>query len=108
MRGEAGIGKTTLLEHAAQEAAQTRNMRVLRCSGVESEVELAFSGLHQLLRPVLGHLPALPDAQAEALRGALGVTDSAATELLVSAGVVSLLAEVARERPLLVAADDMQ
>lgn len=108
MRGEAGIGKTTLLEHAAREAAQTRNMRVLRCSGVESEVEPAFSGLHQLLRPVLGHLPALPEAQAEALRGALGVTDSAATELLVSAGVVSLLAEVARERPLLVAADDMQ
>ncbi|WP_246438218.1 ATP-binding protein [Lipingzhangella halophila] len=107
VRGEAGVGKSMLLHRTAEDAGD-RDMRVLHCSGVESEVEQAFSGLHQLLGPVLGHLPDLPEAQAGALRGALGLTDAAATDLQVSAATLALLAAAARERPLLVAADDVQ
>lgn len=106
LRGEPGVGKTVLLEHTVEEA-RTRGFRVLRCSGVETEVEQVFSGLHQLLRPVLAHLAALPETQAQALSGALGRTDSTATDLLVSAGTLSLLAEVAQECPLLIAVDDL-
>jgi DNA-binding CsgD family transcriptional regulator len=108
LRGEAGIGKSTLLRHAADLAGDTEDMRVLRCAGVESEVEQAFSGLHQLLRPLLDRLDALPASQAEALRGALGITDSAASIFVVSAAVITLLAEAAARHPLLVVVDDMQ
>ncbi|MEU4726315.1 AAA family ATPase [Nonomuraea dietziae] len=113
LRGEAGIGKSALLRHAAESAAASQPMRVLACAGVESEVKHAFSGLLGLLRPVLDHLDALPGVQAEALRGALGLTDSAApdfsiSEFLVSAAVLTLLAAVAADRPLLIIVDDMQ
>ncbi|MET8382685.1 AAA family ATPase [Streptosporangium canum] len=107
LRGEAGIGKSSLLRHAVEIAA-AEPMRVLACAGVESEVEHAFSGLLGLLRPVLDHLDALPGVQAEALRGALGITDSAASDFLVSAAVLTLLAAVAADRPLLVMVDDVQ
>jgi DNA-binding CsgD family transcriptional regulator len=108
LRGEAGIGKSSLLRHAAATAASPEPMRVLGCAGVESEVEHAFSGLLGLLRPVLEHLDALPGVQAEALRGALGLSDSAASDFLVSAAVLTLLAAVAADRPLLVTVDDVQ
>ncbi|MEV0195597.1 AAA family ATPase, partial [Nonomuraea sp. NPDC050691] len=108
LRGEAGIGKSALLRHAAETAGTPAPMRVLTCAGVESEVEHAFSGLLGLLRPVLDHLDALPGVQAEALRGALGLTRSAASDHLVSAAVLTLLAAVAADRPLLVTVDDVQ
>ncbi|PRX96648.1 AAA ATPase-like protein [Allonocardiopsis opalescens] len=108
LSGEAGIGKSALLRHAAELALQGEPMRPLSCAGIESDVKQAFGALHQLLGPVLGHLDALPAAQAAALRGALGITDSTASDLLVSAAVLGLLTEAAADRPLLVAVDDLQ
>ena len=70
IRGEAGVGKSALLGHAA---GQADGMAVLRASGVESEAELPFAALHQLLRPVLGLVERLPAPQAVALAGALGL-----------------------------------
>lgn len=105
LRGEAGVGKSTMLR-AAVEAAH--GMDVLSCSGVESEIRLAFSGLHQLLGGVLDRLDELPDVQATALRGALGLSEDRAAELLVAAGVLTLLATVAEQRPLLIVVDDAQ
>jgi len=105
LRGEAGIGKSTLLRDAV---ARADGMRVLSCAGVESEVAQAFSGLHQLVRPVLRHVDGLPAAQADAVRGALGVVDGAASDFVVSAALVGLLAAAAAEEPLLVVVDDLQ
>jgi AAA ATPase domain len=70
VRGEAGAGKSALLEHAAGRA---EGVTVLRAAGVESEAELPFAALHQLLRPVLGLAGRLPGPQAAALGGALGL-----------------------------------
>ena len=70
VRGEAGVGKSALLDHAAGRA---EGMTVLRAAGVESEAELPFAALHQLLRPVLGLAGRLPGHQAAALAGALGL-----------------------------------
>jgi hypothetical protein len=69
LRGEAGIGKTALLEHAVQSAA---DMQVARAVGVESEMELGFAGLHQLLMPFQGGLGNLPAPQREALGSVFG------------------------------------
>ena len=71
--GEAGMGKTVLLADAA-DRARSAGMRVLTVTGRESESKLAFAGLHQLLRPVLSSAAALPDRQARALLGALGLS----------------------------------
>jgi predicted ATPase len=107
VRGEAGAGKSALLDHAAERAD---GMTVLRAGGVESEAELPFAALHQLLRPVLGLTDRLPGPQAAALGGALGL--AAAPEdrdrFLVSAAVLSLLGEVAEERPVLCLVDEAQ
>ena len=93
VRGEPGIGKSALLEYARPRAAP---MAVLSAAGVEAESDLAFAGLHELLRPVLGHLGELPDIQAQALAGALGLAASApADRLLISAAVLGLLAAAA-------------
>src|SRR5215218_10094577 len=70
VRGEAGVGKSALLDHAA---GQAKEMTVLRAAGVESEADLPFAALHQLLRPVLGLAGRLPGHQAAALAGALGL-----------------------------------
>src|SRR4051812_24930891 len=70
VRGEAGIGKSALLDGAVERAD---GMRVFGALGVESEVDIAYSGLHELLRPALTFLDALPDAQAVALRAALAL-----------------------------------
>ena len=77
LRGEPGIGKTALLEHAAAAAGAAT---VLRVRGVESEVQVAFAGLHELLRPVLGELERLPGPQRAALEAALGLAPAAAAE----------------------------
>jgi DNA-binding CsgD family transcriptional regulator len=106
VRGEAGIGKSTLLEHAR---SQARDMRVLRAVGIESESELPFAALHQLLHPVLDRTDRLPAPQAAALRGAFALSDERVEERFrVSLGVLSLLTTVAEERPLLCLVDDAQ
>jgi DNA-binding CsgD family transcriptional regulator len=105
VRGEAGIGKSALLDDAAEQAA---GFRVLRAAGAEGELELPFAGLHQLLRPVLDRLGRLPAPQAGALRGAFGLVDGETNPFLVELGVLTLLAEVAGERPLLCLVDSAQ
>ena len=106
VRGEAGIGKSTLLGYARKRAAP---MRVLSASGVQDESDLAFAGLHELLRPVLSHLGELPGIQSQALAGALGLAASAQPDrLLISAAVLGLLAAAAEERPALCVVDDAQ
>ena len=76
VRGEPGIGKSALLEKA-QERATARGIAVLRTAGAPSERQMAFSGLHQLLRPRLGRADDLPAPQAAALRAAFGLSDGA-------------------------------
>jgi len=106
VRGEAGIGKSALLDFARQRAAP---MAVLSATGVEAESDLAFAGLHELLRPILDHLGELPDIQSQALAGALGLAPSThADRLLISAAVLSLLAAAAEDRPTLCVVDDAQ
>ncbi|MGH3231798.1 MAG: helix-turn-helix transcriptional regulator [Streptosporangiaceae bacterium] len=106
LRGEAGIGKTALLDAAVEQAA---GARVLRVTGVEAEVELPFAALHALMRPALDEIGALPGRQAEALRGAFGMTEAAvADRFLVGLGVLSLIAELAEDRPVLLVVDDAQ
>src|SRR5919204_372462 len=106
VRGEAGVGKTALLHYCARQAS---GFRVARVAGVESEMELPFAGLHQLCAPLLGRLDALPEPQRAALRVALGLSSGPAAErFLVALAALSLLAEVAAERPLLCLVDDAQ
>ena len=95
VRGEAGIGKSALLGYARQCAAP---MMALSAGGVEAESELAFAGLHELLRPVLRYLGELPGTQSQALAGALGLAPSRrADRLLISAAVLGLLAAARRQ-----------
>lgn len=102
--GDPGIGKTALLGHAA---ARASGLRVLRASGVETEAELAFAALHQLLRPELGRVGALPERQALALRSALGLGgDAGHDRFLVGLATLSLLSEIAEDGPLLCLVDD--
>ena len=104
LRGEVGIGKSALLEDARERAG---DMLILTARGVESEAELPFAGLHQLLRPALGHVERLPPPQAAALRSALGLEESAGHErFLVFAACLSLLSELAERRPVLCVVDD--
>ncbi len=105
LRGEAGIGKTTLLDYACEQAA---DMRLLRCNGVESEIELAFAGLHQLVWPVADRIDGLTTTQAAALRGAVGLNGTAGDRFGVATALLTLLADAAEERPLLVVVDDAQ
>ncbi|MFF0312879.1 AAA family ATPase [Streptosporangium sp. NPDC004379] len=106
LRGEAGVGKTALLDAAA---ARGGAMRVLRTTGVESESDLAFAALHQLLWPVAGSLDALPEPQRDAVRAALGLAAGGAGDrFLVGAGVLSLLAEAAVPDGLVCVVDDFQ
>ena len=106
LRGEAGTGKTALLIYAAERGG---GRRVLRTTGVEAESDLAFAGLYGLLRPIVDKLDELPETQAAALAGALGLAPSLGPDrLLVSAGVLSLLAAAADDGPLLCLIDDAQ
>jgi DNA-binding CsgD family transcriptional regulator len=104
--GEPGVGKSTLLEDARDQAG---GMRVLSGAGVESEAQLPFAALHQIVRPVLSHVENLPQPQAAALHGALGLAAGGGDDrFLVSLAVLSLLAEAAEEEPLLCLVDDAQ
>src|SRR5499427_2881500 len=106
VRGEAGVGKSALLEYVVGAAA---DMRVARAAGVESEMELAFAGLHLLCAPLLGRLEWLPAPQRDALGTAFGLREGAAPDrFLVGLAVLTLLSEVAEERPLLCVVDDAQ
>jgi DNA-binding CsgD family transcriptional regulator len=104
LRGEAGIGKTALLDHAVDRAA---GMTVVRALGVESEAELEFSGLHEACLPLLDRLEEIPGHQADALRGALGLVEAEATDrFTIAAATLSLLAAAAEREPLLAIIDD--
>ncbi|MDX6424801.1 MAG: hypothetical protein QOD52_206 [Gaiellaceae bacterium] len=104
--GEPGIGKTELLEHAA---ARASGFRVVRAVGVESELELAFAGLHQLCGQLHDHLERLAPPQREALDIAFGLSDGGSPDrFVVGVAVLSLLAKAAEEQPLLCIVDDAQ
>ncbi len=106
LRGEAGIGKTALLRYVTDRAA---GCRVARCMGVESEMELAFSGLHDLCAPLLAYVDALIEPQREALGVALGLASGERPEpFLVAVATLNLLAVAGEERPLVCVVDDVQ
>src|SRR6516162_6997582 len=106
VRGEAGVGKSALLEYAAGAAP---DLRVARAAGVESEMELAFAGVHQLCAPLLDRLERLPGPQRDALGIAFGLGGGAAPDrFLVGLAVLTLLSEAAEDRPLLCLVDDAQ
>ncbi|MBF9128695.1 AAA family ATPase [Plantactinospora sp. S1510] len=106
LRGEPGIGKTALIEYAASRAD---GMTVIRGIGIETEAEIAFGSLHLLLLPVLDRLDLLPGPQAAALKSAFGRGPAAPhDQMLAGLAVLSLLAAVADERPLLCLVDDAQ
>jgi DNA-binding CsgD family transcriptional regulator len=106
VRGEPGVGKTVLLDYLAGRAS---GCQVVRAAGVQSEMELAFAGLHQLCAPMLEHADSLPVPQREALRTALGLSAGPVPDrFLVGLAVVGLLSEAAGERPLVCVIDDQQ
>jgi DNA-binding CsgD family transcriptional regulator len=106
LEGEAGVGKTALLDHAIASAS---DLRVLRAVGVESEMELAFAALHQLCAPVLDRLERLPAPQRDALLTTFGLRAGPVPDrFLVGLAVLSLLSDVGDERPLMCVVDDAQ
>lgn len=106
--GAPGIGKTSLLEVAARRA-QNRGYRVLAVTGVESEADLPYAGLQQLLQPVLASAGSLPDPQKAALLTALGMRAGPPPEVfLVALAALNLIVEVAGDKPIVVVADDVQ
>src|ERR1700691_993437 len=106
VRGEPGVGKSALLDYLARRAP---GCRVARAAGVESEMELAFAGLHQVLAPVLDRIDRLPGPQREALRTAFGLSAGPVPDrFLVGLAVLGLVSETAGERPLICVVDDMQ
>ena len=106
IRGEAGVGKTSLLDYLARMA---RGCRLARAAGVQSEMELPFAGLHQLCAPMLDGLEHLPVPQREALRIAFGLAEGPPPDrFLVGLAVLSLLSEVAGKQPLVCLIDDEQ
>ncbi len=108
VRGEAGIGKFALLAVASRRA-EAAGMQVLRTTGVQSESELLFTGLHQLVMPVLGHAEHLPAPQRTALLAAFGMVEAEVTDrFLVALALLELLSDVAEQEPLLVVAEDAQ
>jgi hypothetical protein len=106
IRGEAGVGKTALLEYLAGRAA---GAQVIGVTAVQSEVELAFAALHQLCAPILDELEGLPVPQREALRITFGLHEGPVPDrFLVGLAVLSVLAEAAADRPLVCVVDDAQ
>ncbi|MDX2403130.1 AAA family ATPase [Streptomyces microflavus] len=115
VRGEAGIGKTALLDWLAATALRDdgndgRELRILRVTGVEPEADLAFGGLVQLLWPVQDRLNALPEPQAAALRAVLGTghEERGPDRFLTGLAVLTVLADLAEDGPLLCLVDDAQ
>jgi DNA-binding CsgD family transcriptional regulator len=106
IRGEPGIGKTVLLEHAIGAAS---GFRVVRATGVESEMELPFAALHQLCAPLLDHMGRLPGPQMEALATAFGLAAGPSPDrFLISLASLSLLTEASEDTPILCVIDDAQ
>jgi DNA-binding CsgD family transcriptional regulator len=106
LRGEAGVGKTVLLDYLAETAS---GCRIARVAGDESERELAFAGLHQFCTPMLDHLDRIPVPQRVALATAFGLSAGDPPDrFLVGLAVLSLLAEVAEVQPLVCLIDDAQ
>ena len=106
LRGEAGVGKSALLESLVAHAS---GCGIARATGVESEMELAYAGLQQLCAPFLDRLEGLPGPQRDALRSAFGLRHLGAPDrFLVGLAVLSLLADVADDRPLVCIVDDAQ
>ncbi len=108
VHGDPGIGKSALLA-AARRAARARGFRVLTAVGVQSEAQLPFAGLHQLLRPVQASVRDLPPAQRDALLTAFGLLDGPRPELfLIAVAAANLVVSAAADRPVVVLADDVQ
>jgi DNA-binding CsgD family transcriptional regulator len=106
LRGEAGAGKTALLDYLSDRVA---DWYVARAAGVESEMELAYAGLHQLCAPMLDHLDRLPAPQRDALATVFGRSAGAAPDrFLVGLATLTLFAEVADRQPLACIVDDAQ
>jgi AAA ATPase domain len=105
VRGEAGFGKTALLQNLAEQAS---GFRVVGAVGIEAEMELPFAGLHQLRVPMLGRLGSLAGPQRRALSVAFGLDGDKPDRFLVALAVLSLMAETSEEQPLLCVADDAQ
>ncbi|OKK05252.1 hypothetical protein AMK33_22840 [Streptomyces sp. CB02400] len=106
LRGEPGVGKSRLLEYLV---SRSRGFHVARVTSVQSEMELPYAGLHQLCTSMTDRLDRLPPVQRDAVGGALGLGSERAPDgFLVALGVLGLLSEVARDRPLLCVVDDAQ
>ena len=106
VRGDAGLGKSALLARAEADAAE-RGVRVLRTAGVESEAQVAFAGLEQLLRPVLADVAGLAPPQRTAVQAAFGQIDADAPDLfLIALAVLNLVSEAATRTPILVVVED--
>jgi DNA-binding CsgD family transcriptional regulator len=106
VRGEAGVGKSVLLDYLLVHAP---GCRIVRASGIESEMELAYAGLHQVCAPFIDRLERLPAPQREALENAFGLRSGGAPDrFLVGLAVLTLLSEVAEEQPLICLLDDTQ
>jgi DNA-binding CsgD family transcriptional regulator len=106
VRGEPGVGKTALLDYLAGRAG---GCRIARAAGVQSEMELAFAGLHQLCGPLLDHAGDLPGPQQQALKTVFGMSEGPPPDrFMVGLAVLSLLSEVAGEQPLICVIDDEQ
>jgi len=106
VRGEAGIGKSALLQRVRRRA-EAQGVRALITVGVESEAEFAFAGLHQLLRPVIGALAQLPESQRQTLEAALGLgVDLKPDSFRVAVAAFQLICEVADSVPVVLVVDD--
>ncbi|MER6561853.1 AAA family ATPase [Streptomyces sp. NPDC001027] len=106
LTGDAGVGKSRLLEYAAESA---EDLTVVRLVGVEAETRLGYGALHRLLRPCLGRLSALPQRQRDALNAAFGLTDAAPSDRhLVALAALTLLSDAATAAPMLCLVDDVQ
>jgi RNA polymerase sigma factor (sigma-70 family) len=106
MQGEPGVGKTALLDYVAQQAA---GCRVIRASGVESEMELTYAALHQMCAPILNRLDHLPPPQRDALGTSLGLSAGPAPDrLLIGLAVLSMFSDAAEAQPLVCLVDDVQ
>jgi hypothetical protein len=106
VRGEPGVGKTALLDYIVEQAS---GCRVVRAAGIQSEMELAFAGLHQLLAPMLERLELLPVPQRDALRTVFAISPGPAPDrFFVALAVLGLLSDVAEKQPLICLVDDEQ
>jgi DNA-binding CsgD family transcriptional regulator len=106
--GEPGVGKSSLLRTMAG-YGRSAGLQVLETTGVESEAQLPFAGLHQLLRPILAAATQLPDVQRQAIDAALGAEAAAPPErFMIALAVLNIIADAAARRPVLVVVDDVQ